>query len=57
MPAIYKKPMMIFFFTTITVIVPAMVLMGLVIFATHDAREHGHARIPHDKKAVHEWPE
>jgi hypothetical protein len=48
---------MIFFFTTITVIVPAMVLMGIVIFATHDAREHGYARIPRDKRPSDEWPE
>jgi hypothetical protein len=48
---------MIFFLTTITVIVPAMALMGIVIFATHDAREHGHARIPRDQRSSDQWPE
>jgi len=48
---------MIFFFTTVTVIVPAMVLMGIVVFAAHDAREHSHARIPHDKRPSAESPE
>jgi hypothetical protein len=41
---------MIFFFATVTVIVPAMVLMGIVAFAVHDAREHCHVQPPHDKK-------
>jgi hypothetical protein len=49
--------MMIFFFTTVTVIVPAMVLVGIAIFATHDAREHGHARIPRDRNSARERPE
>jgi hypothetical protein len=43
---------MIFFFTTVTVIVPTMVLMGIVVFAAHDAREHRHARIPRDKNVI-----
>jgi len=48
---------MIFFFATVTVIVPAMVLMGIVILATHDARKHSHARIPRDMRPADEWPE
>jgi hypothetical protein len=31
-------PMMIFFFTVVTVILPALVLAGVVAFAAHDAR-------------------
>jgi hypothetical protein len=49
--------MMIFFFTTVTVIVPAMVLMGIVVFAAHDAREHCHAQPLRSKKPVNERPE
>jgi hypothetical protein len=30
---------MIFFFTVVTVILPALVLAGVVAFAAHDARE------------------
>ena len=49
--------MMIFFFATVTIIVPAMVLMGIVAFAAHDAREHCHVRPASDKKPAGEWPE
>jgi hypothetical protein len=45
---------MILFFATVTVIVPAMVLMGIVVLAAHDAREHCPARIPRDKKPADE---
>jgi hypothetical protein len=48
---------MIFFFATVTVIVPAMVFMGLVILTTHDAREHCHAQPPRNKKPASGWPE
>jgi hypothetical protein len=36
--------MMIFFFTVITVIVPALVLTGLVIFTARNAAENRRAR-------------
>ena len=42
---------MILFFATVTVIVPAMVLMGIVAFAAHDAREHCHVRPLRGKKS------
>jgi hypothetical protein len=48
---------MIFFFATVTVIVPAMVLMGIVVFAAHDAREYCQAQPPRSKKPANEWPE
>ena len=48
---------MIFFFTTITVIVPAMVLMGIVVLTAQDAREHCYVRSPSDKQPADEWPE
>jgi hypothetical protein len=48
---------MILFFATVTVIVPAMVLMGIIIFTAHDAREHCHVRIPRKKAPASEWPE
>jgi hypothetical protein len=31
-------PMMIFFFTVVTVILPSLVLAGIIAFAAHDAR-------------------
>jgi hypothetical protein len=48
---------MIFFFATVTVIVPAMGLMGIMAFAAHDARERCHAQIPRQKAPANEWPE
>jgi hypothetical protein len=45
---------MILFFATVTVIVPAMVFIGLVILTTQDTREHCHARIPRDRKPADE---
>jgi hypothetical protein len=45
---------MIFFFATVTVIMPAMVLMGVVAFAAHDARERCHAQPSRDKRPSRE---
>jgi hypothetical protein len=45
---------MILFFATVTVIVPAMVLMGILVLAAHDTAELRHARIPRDRKPTSE---
>jgi len=39
--------MMIFFFTVVTVILPALVLAGLIAFAVRDAREHSTFNFQH----------
>jgi hypothetical protein len=44
--------MMIFFFTVVTVIVPALVLAGIVAFAVRDARERSVLKVQSAKFKV-----
>jgi hypothetical protein len=47
-------PMMIFFFTVVAVIVPALVLAGVVAFAAHDAHERSaQFKVPGSKMDDH----